>query len=221
MVSNILNNFVADKNLNHYNCLSITHSIDCPMKRIAFLFCMLVLSVALYAQQEVTKFMGIPVDGTKSEMIAKLKAKGFTWYPAKDCLTGLFNGRDVTLYIYVNGNKVWRVAVLYADEMDNINTINTYNHLLSLFENNGKYYSQRDNQEIEEGTDLHYEIEINKKQIQNTFYQRSQKMNQDAVADMEKRRVWVTIIPQKYSYDKFGMILFYENGYNEANGEDL
>lgn len=69
------------------------------MKRIAFLFCMLVLSVALYAQQEVTKFMGIPVDGTKTEMIAKLKAKGFTWYPAKDCLTGLFNGRDVTLYI--------------------------------------------------------------------------------------------------------------------------
>ena len=105
--------------------------------------------------------------------------------------------------------------------MDNINTINTYNHLLSLFENNGKYYSQRDNQAIEEGTDLHYEIEINKKQIQNTFYQRSQKMNQDAAADMEKRRVWVTIIPQKYSYDKFGMILFYDNGYNEANGEDL
>ena len=182
---------------------------------------MLVLSVALYAQQEVTKFMGIPVDGTKSEMITKLKAKGFTWYPAKDCLTGLFNGRKVTLYIYVNGDKVWRVAVLYADEMDNINTINTYNHLLSLFENNGKYYSQRDNQAIEEGTDLHYEIEINKKQIQNTFYQRSQKMNQDAAADMEKRRVWVTIIPQKYSYDKFGMILFYDNGYNEANGEDL
>ena len=191
------------------------------MKRIAFLFCMLVLSVALYAQQEVTKFMGIPVDGTKSEMIAKLKAKGFTWYPAKDCLTGLFNGRKVTLYIYVNGDKVWRVAVLYADEMDNINTINTYNHLLSLFENNGKYYSQRDNQAIEEGTDLHYEIEINKKQIQNTFYQCSQKMNQDMAADMEKRRVWVTIIPQKYSYDKFGMILFYDNGYNEANGEDL
>ena len=191
------------------------------MKRFALLFCMLVLSVALYAQQEVTKFMGIPVDGTKSEMITKLKAKGFTWYPAKDYLTGLFNGRDVTLYIYVNGNKVWRVAVLYADKMDNINTINTYNHLLSLFENNGKYYSQRDNQEIEEGTDLHYEIEINKKQIQNTFYQRSQKMNQDAAADMEKRRVWVTIIPQKYSYDKFGMILFYDNGYNEANGEDL
>lgn len=191
------------------------------MKRIAFLFCMLVLSVALYAQQEVTKFMGIPVDGTKSEMIAKLKAKGFTWYPAKDCFTGLFNGRKVTLYIYVNGDKVWRVAVLYADEMDNINTINTYNHLLSLFENNGKYYSQRDNQAIEEGTDLHYEIEINKKQIQNTFYQCSQKMNQDVAADMEKRRVWVTIIPQKYSYDKFGMILFYDNGYNEANGEDL
>ena len=221
MVSNILNNFVADRNLNHYNCLSITHSIDCPMKRIAFLFCMLVLSVALYAQQEVTKFMGIPVDGTKSEMIAKLKAKGLTWYPAKDCLTGIFNCRKVTLYIYVNGDKVWRVAVLYADEMDNINTINTYNHLLSLFENNGKYYSQRDNQAIEEGTDLHYEIEINKNQIQNTFYQRSQKMNLDAATDMEKRRVWVTIIPQKYSYDKFGMILFYEYGYNEANGEDL
>ena len=221
MVSNILNNFVADRKLNHYNCLSIKHSIDCPMKRIALLFCMLVLSVALYAQQEVTKFMGIPVDGTKSEMITKLKAKGFTWYPAKDYLTGLFNGRDVTLYIYVNGNKVWRVAVLYADEMDNINTINTYNHLLSLFENNGKYYSQRDNQAIEEGTDLHDEIRYHNKQFECLFLQQPQTISKDEVDSMGERRVWMTIILDERAYNKFGIILFYENGYNEANGEDL
>lgn len=40
---------------------------------------MCLFAVALYAQDRVvTRFLGIPVDGTKAEMIQKLKAKGFT-----------------------------------------------------------------------------------------------------------------------------------------------
>lgn len=38
---------------------------------------------------------------------------------------------------------------------------------------------------------------------------------------MGERRVWMTIILDERAYNKFGIILFYENGYNEANGEDL
>ena len=50
-------------------------------------------------EREVTKFLGIPVDGTKSEMIQKLKAKGFTPTKAdRNILEGELNGRDV----YVN-----------------------------------------------------------------------------------------------------------------------
>ena len=48
------------------------------MKKILSLAVLLAFSLAMYAQKDVTKFLGIPVDGTKSEMIKKLKEKGFT-----------------------------------------------------------------------------------------------------------------------------------------------
>ena len=47
------------------------------MKKVLTVLALLMFSVAVYAQKDVTKFLGIPVDGTKSAMIQKLKAKGF------------------------------------------------------------------------------------------------------------------------------------------------
>ena len=60
-------------------------------KLIIFLFVnfLSVFSIVLHAQEDVTKFLGIPVDGSKSEMIQKLKAKGFTNTSSeKDILEG-------------------------------------------------------------------------------------------------------------------------------------
>jgi len=46
--------------------------------------------------REVTRFLGIPVDGTKAEMISKLKDKGFNEaIGLDDVLEGEFNGKDV------------------------------------------------------------------------------------------------------------------------------
>lgn len=45
---------------------------------------LLIFSVSLYAQKDVTQFLGIPVDGSKSEMIKKLKAKGFRDDPTSE-----------------------------------------------------------------------------------------------------------------------------------------
>ena len=39
------------------------------------------ISIVGMAQTDVTKFLGIPVDGDKSEMISKLKSKGFAQSP--------------------------------------------------------------------------------------------------------------------------------------------
>ncbi len=47
------------------------------MKRIFLLVVLLTTSISLFAQKDVTKFMGIPVDGLKPEMIQNLKEKGF------------------------------------------------------------------------------------------------------------------------------------------------
>lgn len=64
------------------------------------------------AQTDVTKFLGIPVDGNKSEMIRKLKTKGFKQSPdVADVLIGKFNGTDVNVYIVTNNDKVCRIMV--------------------------------------------------------------------------------------------------------------
>ena len=49
------------------------------MKRILLLLLLLTVSLAVYAQSNVTKFLGIPVEGTKSAMIQNLKTKGFVF----------------------------------------------------------------------------------------------------------------------------------------------
>lgn len=67
---------------------------------LTFLSCLLI-GFAIFAQYDVTKFLGIPVDGPKSEMIRKLKAKGFKLKRVGDdeVLNGRFNGTDVSVFI--------------------------------------------------------------------------------------------------------------------------
>ena len=47
------------------------------------------MATALYAQKTVTKFLGIPVDGTKTAMIQQLEAKGYQYNSTMDVLTQL------------------------------------------------------------------------------------------------------------------------------------
>jgi hypothetical protein len=66
--------------------------MDKNFKKTVCFFMLLILPIALYAQKDVTQFLGIPVDGNKSEMIQKLKDKGFTINPhEEDVLAGEFN----------------------------------------------------------------------------------------------------------------------------------
>ena len=81
------------------------------MKKLLSLVLLLACSAVSYAQNEVTQFLGIPVDGSKSEMIQKLKAKGFRYDSELDCLKGEFNGRDSYISVVTNNNKVYRIMV--------------------------------------------------------------------------------------------------------------
>lgn len=86
------------------------------MKKLLCVTIALLYAAAMQAQEEekdVTKFLGIPVDGYKPAMIEKLKAKGFT--PAiagKDVLEGEFNGTDVLLLINTNNYKVCGITLI-------------------------------------------------------------------------------------------------------------
>ena len=92
------------------------------MRRILSLLVFFTLSLTTMAQKkDVTKFLGIPVDGYKSEMKKKLINKGFTYDARNDNFKGEFNGRDVTIFIGTNNNKVWRIMVCdanYCNETD-------------------------------------------------------------------------------------------------------
>lgn len=79
------------------------------MKRLLFIVLAMIATITSFAQQkDVTSFLGIPVDGTKTEMKQKLIAKGFVPKEIGDFerLEGEFNGHDVKVYIATNNNKV-------------------------------------------------------------------------------------------------------------------
>ena len=77
------------------------------MKKIMFFVLLLTVTISAFGQSDVTKFLGIPVDGFKSEMIQKLKEKGFVNSTLhEDILEGEFNGRDV----YINSSLKIRQA---------------------------------------------------------------------------------------------------------------
>lgn len=141
------------------------------MKKLALIITTLLFSVSVFAQEDVTKFLGIPIDGFKPEMIKKLKAKGFVEHPySSDVLVGEFNGRDVEVSIVTNNNKVYRIFLRdrYASSETDIKI--RFNTLCRQFEGNKKYLSLSE-QTIPEDEDISYEMSVNKKRYEAAFYQ--------------------------------------------------
>ena len=184
------------------------------MKKLLSITMLLAFAIAVYAQQEkeVTQFLGIPVDGSKTEMIKKLQAKGFQKSEIGD-LEGEFNGKDVYIFVATNNNKVYRIAVMDKKEYNETDVKIRFNKLCSQFANNPKYISLQDFT-IPESEDIGYEMSIHKKRYEAVYCQ------QLLASDYDKRLVWFMIsegdLPGTYC-----IFLFYDNGYNQANGEDL
>ena len=125
----------------------------------------------MYAQKEVTTFLGIPVDGSKSEMIQKLKEKGFTTNPFnEDGLTGEFNGMDVNVHVVTNNNKVYRIMLADAHNQNAGDIKIRFNKLCQQFQNNKRYISFSD-QSLSEEEDIAYEMSVNNKRYEAAYYQ--------------------------------------------------
>lgn len=131
---------------------------------------LLMLAMSAHAQNDVTKFLGIPVDGTKSEMIRQLKAKGYSYDQYNDRLTGEFNGTKVEIYVATTNNKVCRIMVCDANYADERSIQIRFNRLCDQFKNNSKYVSLGD-YSIPDDEDISYEISVHKKRYEATFYQ--------------------------------------------------
>ena len=136
------------------------------MKRLlSFIIGILIMCSTVFGQSESTlKFLGIPVDGSKSEMVKALKAKGFEYDSESGFLIGDFNGKKSQIAIAENHGKVYRVVIFNADTYDEGQIKVMFNNLIHQFENNDKYFYIFPNNIIPEDEDIHYEILVNKKQ---------------------------------------------------------
>lgn len=148
------------------------------LKKAGCLVVIFILSVKTYAQQDVTRFLDIPVDGYKSDMIKKLKAKGFTSNPnSADVLEGEFNGTEVNIYLGTINNKVWRLVVSDAYTTEETNIKIRFNELIQQFRNNERYLPESDSiiatYIIPSDEDISYEMLVNKKRYEAAFYQKT------------------------------------------------
>lgn len=137
-----------------------------------FFVLLLTVTISAFGQSDVTKFLGIPVDGFKSEMIQKLKEKGFVNSTLhEDILEGEFNGRDVYISAVTNNNKVYRIFLKDKVNVDEGQIKTRFNTLCKQFKENSKYISLG-NYEISEDEDISYEMSVNNKRYEAIFYQK-------------------------------------------------
>ena len=219
------------------------------MKKLLSITMLLISSLFIYAQQDVTKFLGIPVDGSKSEMIQKLKAKGYTSSPLdKDVLVGEFNGADVNIHVVTNNNKVYRIMICDVNNIDERAIQIRFNRLCEQFVNNSKYSSlPLEEYMIPDDEDISYEITVHKKRYEAVFYQKTDETfmakqieaafpqytkEQLANPSEELRAEIVNFVTQYISkkavwfminerLGKYCITMYYDNECNNANGEDL
>lgn len=145
-------------------------------KAILFLLFILICSLS-FAQDFPTKFLGIPINGSKSQMIKKLQQKGFTYNDYNDNLEGEFNGNEVKILIATNRNKVWRICVVDKyPTSDDLNIKNRYNRFVEQFYNKPLIYSpgliKKEDYLIPETEDISYEMTVHNKHYEAPFIQK-------------------------------------------------
>lgn len=224
------------------------------MKKCISLIAAILIAHASYGQIHVTKFMGIPVDGFKNDMVQKLEAKGFSTIEGQDgILEGEFNGTDVYVHIVTNNNKVYRIMVVDANYRNETDIKIRFNNLCYQFAKNENYMSMsEDDQTIGENEDISYQITARKKRYQAIFFQKKELVNDDNFIEWYNERVFSMLTEEEYAamddesktelltelsyeyvagspvwfmiddyYGEYGIVMFYDNELNKAQGEDL
>lgn len=184
------------------------------MRKIVFALLML-LSLSLSAQNEgVMKFLGIPIDGTKEEMISKIKEKGFTYDALNDCLEGEFNGSDVNIFIGTNKGNVYRVFVADSKTISEAQIKIRYNNLVYQFEHNSKYRSAETDQYIDDDEDISYQMSVKNKYYDAVFFQKDDE-RLDAIISFIEDAQFETMFETIHNMAKSACDLMEENYFEE------
>lgn len=171
-------------------------------------------------QSNVTEFWGIPVEGSKSTMIEKLRRKNFVYDPFEDCLEGEFNGAEVRILIQTQNGRVWRLVVFDKASYNEDEIKTRYDNLCKQFSSSSKY-SPISVDPLPESEERKSEYNA-RKEYQAIYTQFPEK------EDSFNRTVWFTISRQgfpsrlgKVTSLGYSIVMYYENGFNKASGEDL
>lgn len=216
------------------------------MKKIFTFLLMLILALSSYAQTNVTKFLGIPVDGSREKMEKQIEKKGFkkVEIDGENLFIGEFNGQEVILAIKTNKNKVCRIVVLnYNNIIDESQIINRFNQLYNQFLNNSKY-ELAGGEMIDKDENISYQMKVKNKVYEAVFYQAGtqeeinemllSKYTEEQLENPSKKlekeisnyinekvnnkMVWFKAFEDGAGYR---IAIFYDNKYNFPNGEDL
>jgi hypothetical protein len=177
------------------------------MKRYILTFVLVLTSLSAFCQNTI-KFLGIPIEGTKKEMIAKLQAKGYEYNSYSDELRGEFNGQNVVISVQTVNNRVWRLAIVDITGRDEADIKIRFNNLYEQFLNNAKY-KLAGGMQLKESDDISYQMTVNKKRYDAYFTFIDESIN---------GCVWYMIAEQ---FGRYKIAMFYENLDYAANGDDL
>ena len=215
------------------------------MKKLLLALSLFFFATASAQEKDVTTFLGIPVDGYKSEMIQKLKEKGFVSSAYReDVLEGEFNGTEVQIHIVTNNNKVYRIMLCDKNTIGATDIRIRFNNLCDQFANNSRYMSANEGDgKISEDEDIGYNIKVKDKRYEASFRQiplqktladmvigsgyTKEELNKEEVQKLlfqeylkiaDNKSVWFMISEFKGEYC---ITMYYDNRLNQANGEDL
>ena len=179
------------------------------------------------SQSDVTLFKGIAIDGTKERMIKALKKQGFKesneelrflrtgFYGLEsgELLSGEFNGMQVIVSVIENKGKVCGIGVVENLKRNEAQIKRAFNDLVEQFNNHKNYKPYKENQKIGASEDIAFGLSIYNKEYRAIFYQKGL----DGQAS-EKRKVEVSLCKDVNDYR---LLIYYENGFNAADGSDL
>lgn len=154
-------------------------------------------------------FLGIPVDGSKSQMIKALKHKKFHYDSRCDLLEGEFNGQKVFIKVQAYNNKVYRVGVIDYTPANETVVKKQFNNLYYQFSRNDKYQLFR-GEEISDEEDIKRGLSVDKKEYAVILFPSDKSIN---------GLVYYKIV--EHNEREYKIVLLYDNPDNMPSGDDL
>lgn len=180
------------------------------MKRTIIAALTLVLSLTLSAQNNVTVFMGVPVDGTEASMIAHLMKNGAT-RKGENIVLNKIDGNPYIIRLKTNKGRLWRVSMIDSKGTKDVNRIlSIYEAMIDAYrENTNQYCEYEYNKPVNPADSLNWENYIHQGAYYAEFFQ---------IADPQlySRRVAFRITDE---FGDYRIEHMYDNIYNMPEGE--